>query len=193
MSLKAGRVGVHPADVDPVSGHISASSSEGYTKTQADDKFLAKNDASSTYLSKSDASSTYESKADASIAHNLLQPKQLALPIEMLDGTKLTVESALQSLNGYLDDTLVWKGIVDSTGDLNDYISTGIYAVEGAVLNIPPDMDSTYSPLLVINAKSLGTRQILLRGAAMIYERTYGGSPVVWSNWYKYAGTEITS
>ena len=89
MSLKAGRVGVNPSDVDPVSGRINSSSTDAYTKAQADDKFL----------SKVDAASTYESKSDASTAHNQLQPKTLAVPIEMLSGTKLTVETALQGLN----------------------------------------------------------------------------------------------
>lgn len=99
MSLKAGRVGVNPSDVDPVSGHINSSSTDAYTKAQVDDKFLSKSDAGSTYLSKTDAASTYESKSDASTAHNQLQPKTLAVPIEMLSGTKLTVETALQGLN----------------------------------------------------------------------------------------------
>ena len=39
MSLKAGRVGVNPADVDPIDGHISPSSVDSYTKAQADAKF----------------------------------------------------------------------------------------------------------------------------------------------------------
>lgn len=130
MSLKAGRVGVNPADVDPVTGHILASSSEGYTKAQADDKFLAKTDASSTYLSKSDASSTYESKSDASTAHNLLQPKTLSLPLELLTGTALTVESALLGLNtSKVDDTIVESAVTDivegasvDTGDMGNHL-----------------------------------------------------------------------
>lgn len=65
MSLKAGRVGVNPADVDPVNGHLSPSAVDAYTKKQADDKFLSKSDAASTYLSKTDASSGYVSKTGA--------------------------------------------------------------------------------------------------------------------------------
>ena len=106
MSLKAGRVGVNPADVDPISGHINSSGTDAYTKAQADDKFL----------SKSDAASTYESKSDASTAHNLLQPKTLAVPIEMLLGTKLTVESALQGLNEEINDiNTVKEGTITTT------------------------------------------------------------------------------
>lgn len=89
MAIKAGRVGVNPLDVDPISGRINSSSTEGYTKAEADDKFLAK----------SDASDTYETKSDASTALAAKQPINLQVPIPMLDGTKLTVESALQGLN----------------------------------------------------------------------------------------------
>lgn len=85
MSLKAGRVGVHPADVDPVNGHLSPSAVDSYTKVQADDKFL----------SKLDATSTYETKSDAAA----LQPKTLSVPIDMLTGSKLTVESALNNFS----------------------------------------------------------------------------------------------
>lgn len=42
MSLKAGRVGVNPADVDPITGKINPTSIEGYTKSQADAKFATK-------------------------------------------------------------------------------------------------------------------------------------------------------
>lgn len=104
MSLKAGRVGVNPNDVDPVSGHISPDATDSYTKAQADDKFL----------SKSDASSTYESKSEASTAHNLLQPKTLAVPISMLDGTKLTVETALQGLNNDKENVAAWVDVKNS-------------------------------------------------------------------------------
>ena len=75
MSLKAGRVGVNPADVDPINGHISPESISAYTKQEADAKF------------------------ETQEAASLLQSKTLAVPISMLDGSKLTVESALQGLN----------------------------------------------------------------------------------------------
>lgn len=85
MALKAGRVGVNPADVDPIDGHISPSATGSYTKQEADAKFETQTHAAETYESKSDAAA--------------LQPKTLAVPIEMLSGSKLTVESALQGLN----------------------------------------------------------------------------------------------
>ena len=42
MSLKAGRVGVNPADVDPIDGHINGNIS-AYTKDEADVKFATLN------------------------------------------------------------------------------------------------------------------------------------------------------
>ena len=78
MSLKAGRVGVNPADVDPINGHISPESLSGYTKQEADAKF--------------------ETQTSASAEYAKLQPKTLSVPIEMLSGSKLTVETALQGL-----------------------------------------------------------------------------------------------
>ena len=98
MSIKAGRVGVNPSQVDPVDGSILSSATSGYTKQEADAKFLTQ----------TDAASTYESKDDASTAHNALQPKTLAVPIEMLSGTKLTVENALHGLSD------VQKSVVDT-------------------------------------------------------------------------------
>ena len=76
MSLKAGRVGVNPADVDPIDGHINPESVDSYTKAQADAKF-----------------ETLEAAA-------ALQPKTLAVPVHMLSGSKLTVESVLSELSG---------------------------------------------------------------------------------------------
>ena len=114
MAIKSGRVGVNPVDVDPVSGRINPSATDAYTKAQTDDKFL----------SKTDAASTYESKSDASTAHNLLQPKTLAVPIEMLSGTKLTVETALQGLNTELTDAVtVNSGSLTSDFTINENLT----------------------------------------------------------------------
>lgn len=85
MSLKAGRVGVNPADVDPIDGHISPSSMSGYTKEEADAKFETQ----------THAVSTYETKTEAAA----LQPKTLTVPISLLSGSKLTVEDTLKGLS----------------------------------------------------------------------------------------------
>ena len=84
MALKAGRVGVAPDQVDEF-GQIKSEATSGYTKQEADAKFETQ----------IHAASTYETKADAAA----LQPKTLAVPISMLDGSKLTVEAALEGFN----------------------------------------------------------------------------------------------
>ena len=89
MSLKAGRVGVAPDQVDEF-GKIKSEATASYTKQEADVKF-------ETQLH---AASTYETKTDAAA----LQPINLSVPIEMMSGTKLTVEQALNGLNGEIHD-----------------------------------------------------------------------------------------
>ena len=99
MSLKAGRVGVRPDQVN-LDGTITQSASGAYTKSEADNKFLAKTDASSTYETKSDAAA--------------LQPKTLSVPITMLSGTKLTVETALNGLQTDKVDLTYYEDTVGS-------------------------------------------------------------------------------
>ena len=101
MSIKAGRVGVNPADVDPINGHISPESLSGYTKQEADAKFETQ----------THAASTYETKTEAGSAHALLQPKTLAVPIHMLDGSKLTVEAVLDGVSGSDTSVTVVEGL----------------------------------------------------------------------------------
>lgn len=82
MAQRAGRVGVNPADVDPVTGHVNVEvPGNVYTKTQVDNKFLTKTKAASDY-----------------------QTKELAVPIQLLDGSALLVEDALQGLNSQKQD-----------------------------------------------------------------------------------------
>ena len=86
MSLRSGRVGVNPEDVNPINGKIQVEVPVNvYTKTQADNKFETKTHAGNTYLTKTEAEA--------------LQPINLAVPVPLLDGSALTVESALQGLS----------------------------------------------------------------------------------------------
>lgn len=82
MALKAGRVGVAPDQVDEF-GVVKSDATSGYTKQEADAKF--------------------ETKTDAAAALAEKQPITLSVPIEMLSGSKLTVEQALNGLNEVLD------------------------------------------------------------------------------------------
>lgn len=88
MALKAGRVGVAPDQVDDF-GKINSEATSGYTKQEADAKFETQ----------THAASTYETKSDATTAIGAKQNIQLQAPVHLLDGSALTVESALQGLN----------------------------------------------------------------------------------------------
>lgn len=86
MSLRSGRVGVNPEDVNPINGKINVEVPDNvYTKTQADNKFETKTHAGNTYLTKTEAEA--------------LQPINLAVPVPLLNGSALTVENALQGLS----------------------------------------------------------------------------------------------
>lgn len=77
MSLKAGRRGLNKRLVDAFGNfNGEAPSGEYYTKQQTDNKFETKTHVNNTF-----------------------QKKTLEVPIEMLSGSKLTVEDALQGLN----------------------------------------------------------------------------------------------
>ncbi len=116
MSLKAGRVGVAPDQVD-LFGNIIGGGSGGdaYTKEESDAKFETITNAASTYETKANAADTYETKANAADTYETkthaaetyvtssaiagLQTETLDTPISMLSGNKTTVEDALQGLN----------------------------------------------------------------------------------------------
>lgn len=92
MSIKAGRVGVAPDQVDEF-GNINSEATSGYTKQEADAKF-------ETQLH---ATSTYETKSEATAALAEKQPIRLTVPIQMLEGSQLvaknTVEDVIQTMN----------------------------------------------------------------------------------------------
>ncbi len=100
MALKAGRVGVAPDQVDEF-GRIKSEATSGYTKQEADAKF--------------------ETKSDAVAALAEKQPILLSVPIELLSGSVLTVEDALQGLNEekytYADNGVLGaKNLLNFTG-----------------------------------------------------------------------------
>lgn len=76
MALPAGRVGVAKDQVDEFGNIIGGETPENvYTKTQCDNKFETKTHASNTY-----------------------QPKTIEVPLELLGGTQLTVETSLHAV-----------------------------------------------------------------------------------------------
>lgn len=99
MALKAGRRGLHKSLVDAF-GFLKGEMPTGdyYTKTQTDNKFETKTHANNTF-----------------------QKQTLEVPIEMLSGSKLTVEDALQGLNEekftYADNGVLGaKNLLNFTG-----------------------------------------------------------------------------
>lgn len=112
MALKAGRVGVHPSQVDLFGMIQGGGSGDSYTKAEADAKFETQTHAAQ------------------------LQPITLAVPIHMLNGTVLTVEGMFagdqdaltnkeltDSLDGWTsaslvqsDNTVTFTGLDDSYG-----------------------------------------------------------------------------
>ena len=176
MALKAGRVGVAPDQVDEF-GKINSEATSGYTKQEADAKFETQ----------THAASTYETKSDATTALAAKQPKTLAVPIEMLSGTKLTVESALQGLN---DAVFVKRAL--SNVDLNDIIEYGVYSIQTGVTHNPENV--AYATMFVTPISGLNgdSRKQIIFADSVMYVRSKVGSPAAWGSWYKYTGSIVS-
>ena len=184
MALKAGRVGVSPDQVDEF-GKISSDATGAYTKQEADAKFETQLHASSTYETKTEASSALAEK----------QSINLSVPIELLSGSVLTVESALQGLAGEISglclrDTGV---ILSSTNDLNDIRTMGIYHIRGSKPNNSPGVSAgSYAILIVlVNTTQTDVRQVIIDNSSSLIIRTRTGSPPVWGSWYAFQKTAI--
>ena len=139
MALKAGRVGVHPSQVDLFGMIQGGGSGDSYTKAEADAKFETQTHAANTYETKATAAATYETKSDAA----QLQPKSLALPIHLLHGTVLTVEGMFvgdqdaltnkeltDSLDGWSSASLVQSDNTVTFTGLDDDYAYDLYCVD---------------------------------------------------------------
>lgn len=156
MALKAGRVGVAPSEVDDF-GHIQGGS-DSYTKAQADAKFETQ----------SHAASTYETKSDAAA----LQPITLSVPIEMLEGTALTVESALQGLNEEITDISEVEPVeLTLDDDTNIALQNNKSVRQGSVVCVRTQIN-------IINAKAAGS--IIVKATAK--HTQYGGAVLIDTN-----------
>lgn len=85
MALKAGRVGVAPDQVDDF-GKVKSDATSSYTKQEADAKF--------------------ETQTAAAAALAEKQPIQLSVPLELLTGSALTVEDALNGINNEVTESV---------------------------------------------------------------------------------------
>ena len=102
----------------------------------------------------------------------------------------------------FSDDTTLFAGkAIQSGDDLNDYITPGIYysqdsAITATLLNMPESFASGFS----LDVKCLGSSDNLIQtitytsvsgAGSVIYTRRRSGS--LWSDWYKFNGTVISS
>ena len=130
MAQRAGRVGVNPADVNPVTGHVNVEvPGNVYTKTQVDNKFLTKTKAASDYQAKNLAVPIQLLDGTALTVETALQginsqkqDKELAVPIQLLDGTALTVENALQGINSEVNEA------VSDISDISERVASTPYS-----------------------------------------------------------------
>ena len=117
MSLKACRVGVNPAQVDPVDGSIKTSATGAYSKAEADAKF--------------------ETKSDATTALAAKQPINLVVPIEMLEGTQLVPKTTVESIFATMNNAMTNAELTDAVkliSIIDAIVSTNIFATDGNIL-----------------------------------------------------------
>ena len=174
MALKAGRVGVAPDQVDEF-GIVKSDATSGYTKQEADAKF--------------------ETQTAAAAALAEKQPITLSVPLELLTGSALTVETALTGVQGEVEDLCLRDtGVVlTSSEDLDDIKTQGIYHIRGSRPTNYPSTLGTYTIVVVLtNTTATDVRQIVITNASDIAVRTRTGSPPVWSAWFKLDKTEIS-
>lgn len=143
MALKPGRVGVAPSQVD-LFGNIIGGGSGGdsYTKAEADAKFETQ----------THAANTYETKT----AVAQLQPKTLAVPIHMLNGSVLTVEGMFAGDQ----DALTNKELTDS---LDEWSSASLVQSDNTVTFT--GLNDTYGYDLYCQDKLIGISNIAKTGS----------------------------
>lgn len=100
MSLKAGRVGVAPSQVDAFGVIIAGGGGGGdsYTKAEADAKFETQTHAADTYESKTTAAATYETKTGAAAAY--LTKTDAATTYE----TQVNATASYNNITGAMDE-----------------------------------------------------------------------------------------
>ena len=126
MALKAGRVGVAKDQVDEFGKITGGSTPENvYTKTQCDNKFETKTHANNTY-----------------------QPKTIEVPLELLGGSQLTVETSLHAIEETFGNLRFRNNdgtpqVKTPSGDWTNFNSGG---GGGIGFNIPSDLLMSATP-----------------------------------------------
>ena len=128
MALKPGRVGVAPSQVD-LFGNIlgGGSGGDGYTKAEADAKFLAQTDAASTYETKSSASATYETKSNASATY---ETKTNAAATYETKTNAAATYAAKTDLDGWSTTSLVQSDNTVTFTGLDDSYAYDLYCID---------------------------------------------------------------
>ena len=96
--------------------------------------------------------------------------------------------------NRELTEKVFEKRTLTSDNNLNNITETGIYGITTKPTNAPEDT-TTYCTLIVQKTSIGDIRQIVIRSvnaAAYIYTRSYGGSPLAWTPWFKFTGTVVS-
>lgn len=131
MALPAGRVGVAKDQVDEFGNIIGGSAPDNvYTKTQCDNKFETKTHASNTY-----------------------QPVNIEVPLELLGGSQLTVETSLHALEDTLG-TLRFRNS-DGTPQVKTPSGDWVNFNSGGSDGIPEFDLSSFSPEVSARADAL--------------------------------------
>lgn len=100
-----------------------------------------------------------------------------------------SIEAPSILANGYdLLNSLVYKGTLTSSDNLNDITDTGIYYITSSVPSNAPDGATTYSTVLVIHPEGSFIQQVYIRptltqGLTHLSMRQYSGSTPTWSIW----------
>ena len=99
-----------------------------------------------------------------------------------------TYEPYHESVEEMLDKSLVYRGVIPSSANLNDYKSWGVYEWENHPTNAPENVD--YASMFVYGDKAIIYQEVTKVGNK--YTRRYNIASDNWSNWFKYTGTELT-
>lgn len=85
-----------------------------------------------------------------------------------------------------LEQALISRGKLP-VGDLDLLDKTGIYCINNTIPKNAPNLDCTWSQLIVI--KNIFTQQIIIKpSASYIAIREKVGNPAKWSRWCKFTG-----
>ena len=95
------------------------------------------------------------------------------------------------SVNNYdMLNSLVYKGTLTSSDDLDNYMTQGIYYINASV---PSNCPTNYCKLLVLGDVNNVPTQVIIRAdgsTGRMWIRNYGGSPLIWRPWHRIVGDD---